>query len=328
MFFLAGLLVAGLAGLLILPAFAARAYRLAAARARLTAPMSMKDVVAERDLLRAEHAIEQYRLERRLTAAQDQSAHDRAELGRQVIKFVALEREASKFADEIGRLREELIGRERQILSLEAEIGAGRIALYDFGGQLERASSEIAGLNDKRLALETAADEQRAIIAGLETRAAGLEMKVDDALQAAKSVMAASDAEKARLSQEVAAHAASLKRLNTALDDAQTKHAGLAKELAAQSGELEATKRRLAEYEAAALSRGGSEGDAALRNAIAQLAADVVRLSGAGAGQALQPAAIKAIRGESEAPPTQGPAEGEARPPAKFRRLHSIVPRR
>src|SRR5580704_7446337 len=102
MFFFAGLLVAGLAGLLIVPAFAGRAYRLAAARARLTAPMSMKDVVAERDLLRAEHAIEQYRLERRLAAAEDTSARDRAELGRNVIKLVGAEGEAAKLADEIS----------------------------------------------------------------------------------------------------------------------------------------------------------------------------------------------------------------------------------
>ena len=328
MFFLAGLLVAGLAGLLILPAFAARAYRLAAARARLTAPMSMKDVVAERDLLRAEHAIEQYRLERRLTAAEDTSARDRAELGRNVIKLVAVEGEAAKLAGEISELRQELAARERDLLALEGELGAGRVALYDFSGQIERASSEIAAMREKHVALETAADEHRTVIAGLETRAAGLEMKADDAQQAARSVIAASDAEKARLSQEIAAHAASVKRLNAELGEAQAKHAGVAKELAEQSSELEKTKRRLAEFEGAAAARGGPEGDAALRKAIAQLATDVVRVSGVGEGQALKPAAIKTVRGESDAPPTQGPAEGEARPPAKFRRLHSIVPRR
>jgi chromosome segregation ATPase len=314
MFFLAGLLVAGLAGLLILPAFAARAYRLAAARARLTAPMSMKDVVAERDLLRAEHAIEQYRLERRLTAAEDTSARDRAELGRNVIKLVALESEAAKLADEISQLRQELAARERDSLALAGELGAGRIALHDFSAQIDRASSEIAAMREKRVALETAADEQRAVIAGLETRAAGLEMKVDDALQTARSVIVASDAEKARLSQEIAAHSQSVKRLSAELGDAQAKHAVVAAALAEQSGEFENTKRRLAEFEAVAATRGGPEGDAALRKAISQLATDVVRLRGP--------------RGESEAPPTQGPAEGEARPPAKFRRLQSIVPRR
>jgi hypothetical protein len=82
MFFFAGLLVSGLAGLLILPAFARRALRLSAARARLLAPLSVKDIVAERDLLRAEHALERHRLERRLATLQEQSALHRADLGR------------------------------------------------------------------------------------------------------------------------------------------------------------------------------------------------------------------------------------------------------
>jgi chromosome segregation ATPase len=327
MFFLAGLLVAGLAGLLILPAFAARAYRLAAARARLLAPMSMKDVVAERDLLRAEHAIEQHRLERRLATVQDAGARDRAELGRQAANIVALEGEAGKLADEISHLRAQLDARERDIRGLEGEIGAGRIALHDHAARLDRAYSEIAALNDRRLALETTADDQRTVIAGLETRAVGLEMKADDALQAAKSIIAASDAEKARLSSEIATHAKAVTRMTGELLDAQAKNAKVAKELAQQSAKHEKTRRRLAEIEASAAARGTPEGDAALRQAISQLAADVVRLSGAGEGPASQPAPAKAIRRESEAPPTQGPADGEAAP-ARFRRLQSIVPRR
>jgi chromosome segregation ATPase len=328
MFFFAGLLVAGLAGLLILPAFAARAYRLAAARARLLAPLSMKDVAAERDLLRAEHAIEQHRLERRLATIQDASARDRAELGRQATHLVALEGEASKLASEIRDLRQQLSARERDILGLEGELGAGRIALHDHAARLERASSEISALTDKRLALETTADDQRTVIAGLETRAAGLEMKADDALKAAKSIIAASDAEKARLSSDIAAHARAVTRMTGELLTAEAKNAKVANELAGQSAEHEKTRRRLAEFEAIAATRGSPEGDAALRQAIAQLAADVIRLKGAGQGSAAQPADGKSIRRESEAPPTQGPAEGEAVAPAKFRRLQSIVPRR
>ena len=49
----------------------------------MLAPLSMKEVVAERDLLRAEHALEQHRLERRIAILQDASARHRADLGRQ-----------------------------------------------------------------------------------------------------------------------------------------------------------------------------------------------------------------------------------------------------
>ena len=174
MFFLAGLLVAGLAGLLIMPAFSRRAMRLAAARARLLAPLSMKEVVAERDLLRAEHALETHRLELRVTTMQDAVARHRADLGRQAASLVAAETQASGLRNEIAELRGELSARLRDIIGLEAELGASRIALNDFSAQLDRAASEIAALTDRRIALETTADDQRAAIAGLETRAAGL----------------------------------------------------------------------------------------------------------------------------------------------------------
>src|ERR1700688_386273 len=126
MFFLAGLLVAGLAGLLILPAFARRALRLSAARARLLAPLSTKEVVAERDLLRAEHAVEQYRLERHIATMQNAIARHRADLGRQAADLVALEGQTAKSTAENADLRAELAAKTRDVLGLEGEIGASR----------------------------------------------------------------------------------------------------------------------------------------------------------------------------------------------------------
>src|SRR5580698_1455152 len=116
MFFLAGLLVAGLAGLLILPAFARRALRLSEARARMLAPLSMKDVIAERDLLRAEHALEQHRLERRIASLQDANAGLRANLGRRDANIVAFEGRTADLLNEIAE-------REVDIRGLEAELG-------------------------------------------------------------------------------------------------------------------------------------------------------------------------------------------------------------
>lgn len=309
-----------------MPAFAARAYRLAAARARLLAPLSMKDVVAERDLLRAEHALEQHRLERRLAAMQDAAARHRADLGRQAASIVAMEGELARLSGEISDLRADLSARERDARGLEGDLGASRIALNDFSTRLDRASEEILALSDRRVALETTADQQRTVIAGLETRAAGLEIKLGDALHAAKSASAAAEAEKARLSSELAARAATVERLNAELSQAAAKNASLAAEIEGNGGELEKNRRRLAELEASTVARGTSEGDAALRQAISQLAADVIRLSGA-EGQASQ-SGERGDRRPPDAPPTRGPAGGERVAPPKFRKLQSIVPRR
>jgi hypothetical protein len=364
MFFLAGLLVAGLAALLILPAFARRALRLSAARARMLAPLSMKEVVAERDLLRAEHALEQHRLERRFVAMQDANARHRADLGRQAAGLVALESKTDKLMGEIAGLRGELLARQRDILGLEGDLGASRIVLNDFGARLDRAFSEISSLSDKRMTLETTADEQRTVIAGLETRASGLEMKLGDAAQTAKSKAIATAAEAARLSSELALRASEIARLKAELGEALAKKTAASADLEKKNAELEQARERLSQIEAAAASRERApetaaiegdrqfalgappdqaeavgedanrhsaplaQGDLALREAIVRLAADVARLSGAADAAAPPAKPGKAARRASRAPSSQGPDAAEEVVSAKLRQLQPTAPER
>jgi predicted nucleic acid-binding Zn-ribbon protein len=338
MFFLAGLLVAGLAGLIILPAFARRALRLSAARARMLAPLSMKEVVAERDLLRAEHALEQHRLERRVATLQDAGARQRADLGRQAGNIVALESEAARLTSEIGDWRDELAARKRDILGLEGDLSASRIVLNDFAHRLDRAASEISSLEEKLLALETVTDDQRTMIAGLATRASGLEMKLGDAAQTAKSKAIATEAEMARLSSEMAWRASEIAKLNAELGEALSKRSALVAELEKKNNELEQANQRLsAEASQAPAIDGGRRhangaqpgefsppGDVALREAIARLAADVVRLGGAPAEAPLvRPNSSLVNLRESRAPSSQGPDLAEDATPAKLRQFAS-----
>jgi chromosome segregation ATPase len=341
MFFLAGLLVAGLAGLLILPAFARRSSRLAATRTQMFAPLSMKEVVAERDLLRAEHAVEQFRLERHIATMQDAVARHRADLGRQAADLVAFESRMAKSGAENADLRAELTAKARDILGFEGEIGANRIALNDFSAQLERASALISSLQDKRVALETLADEQRTVIAGLETRAGGLEIKLSDGAQLAK-------AEQARLSTALAARARDVARLEVELNEAMAKGAIIVADLEKKDRELQDARRRLSEIETAPAPRepsikyaaveqdrpaadsagAGLQGDLALREAITQLAADVVRLSGGPGDEAPRPGRNKTKRRASQAPSSQGPDAPKSIGSAKLRQLQSTSPER
>lgn len=127
MFFLAGLLVAGLAGLIVVPAFARRASRLAMARARMLAPFSVKEAGAERDMLRAEHAVAQHLLERRIETLQDAVGRHRADLGRQAVMLVALENGTDDRRAEIEELRGDLAADQREASStkpLSAQAGS------------------------------------------------------------------------------------------------------------------------------------------------------------------------------------------------------------
>jgi chromosome segregation ATPase len=323
MFFVAGLLVAGLAALLILPAFARRALRLSETRARMSAPLSMKEVVAERDLLRAEHALEQHRLERRLAGLQDAGARHRADLGRQAANIVALESRTDKMTDEIAGLRGELAASGRNVSGLEADLGASQIALNDFAARLERAASELASLREQQMTLETAADDQRTVIAGLETRATGLEMKYGDSLQTAKSKAAAAQTEIARLSSELAYRASEIVRLNATIAEALAKGAIVVADLEKKNAELERTRQRLSEIEA------GGQSDLALREAISRLAADVARLSGATADiSTSEQKSDKPKRRESRAPSSQGPDSVAGVASAKLRQLQPTAPQR
>src|SRR5579872_5399488 len=170
MYFVAGLLVAGLVLLLILPAFWRRAMRLSARRARLLTPLSMNEAIAERDQLRAEHAVARRLLERRIEELHTELALKRAELGRE-IKRAALDEEKLGLRREVAALREEFVAKARDNRALEAQLGASQIALYDMSAQLDRALARIAAFRAAILKAETRADEQRAAIAGLETRA-------------------------------------------------------------------------------------------------------------------------------------------------------------
>ena len=67
MYFALGFLIAGLVFLMLLPAFWRRAMRLSMRRLQMLAPMSMDEVTAERDLLRAEFAAREYRIDRKST---------------------------------------------------------------------------------------------------------------------------------------------------------------------------------------------------------------------------------------------------------------------
>jgi chromosome segregation ATPase len=343
MFFLAGLLVAGLAGLLALPAFARRALRLSEARARMLAPMSMKEVVAERDLLRAEHAVEQHRLERRLIAAQDAVAHQRADVGRHIATLVALEGEAGKKDIEIGELRDEAAAKRLEISGLEGDLGASQLALNDLSLRLERAASEISSLKDRRMALEILADDQRTVIAGLETRASGLEMNVGDAVQKTKTMTASAEGERQRLSMALAARVSEIARLNAELNEALAKGAMVVGGLDTKDAELQQARRRIGELETALTAKRSAEeeaaarasadvrmqGDAALREAISRLAADVVRLSGPAVEVALisrKPG--KNRRRESAAPSSQGPEAPKGLPPSQARQLQPTAPER
>src|SRR6187549_3604544 len=106
MFFGLGFLASSLLGLIIVPFVHARAVRLTVRRLEAATPLSMAEIQADKDQLRAEFAMSTRRLELSVEQMKTKTTSQLAELG--------------KKTDSINRLKVELGDKTAAIFSLEA----------------------------------------------------------------------------------------------------------------------------------------------------------------------------------------------------------------
>ena len=250
-----GFLTATLLALAAAPAVARRARRLAEARARLLAPLSEAQAIADRDALRAQHAIEIVRLERRLRAAEEAVAARKVEIGRQFVRLIALEEAATTGVGDLEAARWEAN-------ELRGELGAVQCALADIDVQRDRVEARLEYA-------ETLAEERRGEIATLETRLAALEVRLADVESAAVEAAERAAAERDRLKAAFADAEARLVRSEAAREEAVLENRRQLERVAERGGAA-------ANVEASAR----ADSDKALRAAIARLGRDVVRLEG------------------------------------------------
>ena len=178
MIFALGFFVAGLLALLFLPAVQRRAARLAARRLEMQLPLSMDEIVAERDQLRAEFAVERRRIEQKLEAAAETQAHHMGEIGRQAAAIDDLNGQLSTTREELRALGEAKHALHREMAEAEAALGALQTALADEIGAHGATKESLETLRGEHAALEELAHEQRASLAALETRAASLDLRI------------------------------------------------------------------------------------------------------------------------------------------------------
>lgn len=111
MYFGMGFLIAALGGLAVVPLVHGRAVRLTTRRLGSAIPLSMAEIQADRDLLRAEFALSTRRLEAELDKLKVRSANERAELGRKSNAVNRLTVELTALRDQLGSLEETLAER-------------------------------------------------------------------------------------------------------------------------------------------------------------------------------------------------------------------------
>lgn len=135
MVFALGFLAASLCALLALPAVNARAARLARRRTEALLPLSVGEVAAEKDFLRAEFAVRQRRMERAVEAARSKRQADMAALGSRTL---------------------EAAGLARDVAARDAEIAAALSLRSRLEGELETVRADGSSSLSTLLALEEA----------------------------------------------------------------------------------------------------------------------------------------------------------------------------
>lgn len=146
MFFALGFLVASLCALVLVPILDKRAMRLARRRIDGLFPMSVREIAAERDSLRAEFAIAQRRMERKVEKAEANRHTDMATLGTRELEVAALQRDVETRDASLGQRKAEIeaalariAGLDADLTQLRGEHGVGLAALT----ALEEAHRDI-----------------------------------------------------------------------------------------------------------------------------------------------------------------------------------------
>ena len=148
-YFAIGCILTALLALLFTPVLWSRAMRLSRKRLQLQVPLSMQEILAERDQLRAAHAVERLRIEQEMTRVRAGKDGDMVAIGRYSI-------EAARLAEEVEALRKLGEAQAHEIKLLSEAGAAHEIARSGLRKELAATHADVASLRE---AAEVAARE-------------------------------------------------------------------------------------------------------------------------------------------------------------------------
>jgi len=245
MYFGIGFLVAALIGLVIVPLVHNRAVRLTMRRLEAATPLSMAEIQADKDQLRAEFAMSTRRLEMSVEQLKTKSTSQLAELGKKGdainrLKLELGEKTAAIFALEARdkALREQLRATEEEIAVKATTMHEAQRALSDKEADLARLVGDL----DER---STLADTQKVEIVALRTQVDALKERLDGASRELRTVEDRRDTERV----ELKAATQELQDERGKVENLGRRVAELEQHLAAQSKEAEILGRRAQDLE-------------------------------------------------------------------------------
>ena len=154
MYFALGLLTAGLLGLMIAPAVWRRAVRLTRTRIERSVPLTLSEIQADKDQLRAEFAMSTRRLEMSVERLKEKAAEQLIEINRKRELISRLTNEHTGRADTLKRLetheaelRERLRAKEESLSNTTAEFSNLEVRLAERNHMLLEMEKRIESLN-------------------------------------------------------------------------------------------------------------------------------------------------------------------------------------
>jgi chromosome segregation ATPase len=258
MFLGLGFLAASLIALIILPFVHARAVRLTTRRVEAAAPVSIAEIQADKDQLRAEFAMSTRRLEMSVEQLKARTTGQLSELGRKTAAVNLLKGELEEKAAAITALEAQERALQEQRRASEEDLTAKTNALREAEQKLAAKEEEFGNLGRKLEEQSASSDSQRVEIVALNTQIATLRDQVTDMEQQVRQT-------EARLMRE----RADAEKVATALDTERNKVESLAwrltqmeRQLATQTADAELLTQRLGALEAQLTTQGHQLGDA------------------------------------------------------------------
>jgi chromosome segregation ATPase len=245
MYFGIGFLVAALLGLLFVPLVHNRAVRLTMRRLEAATPLSIAEIRADKDQLRAEFAMSTRRLEMSVDQMKAKTTTQLADLGRKTDAINQLKKElgektATIFAFEARdkSLREQLRATEEEF---ELKSNALRDAERSLAGKEAELSKLVAELGDHSIA----ADSQRIELAALRTTVEAMKASVSDY----ERTVHETEARLSRHRNDAEMATSDLTTARDRLDNLGSRTGDLEKQLFVQTGEAEILSRRVEDLE-------------------------------------------------------------------------------
>lgn len=235
MYFALGLLTAGVLALLVTPAVWRRATRLTRRRIESAVPMTLAEIQADKDQLRAEFAMSARRLEMTVDRLRDKTADQIIEINQKRAEIVRLTNERNDQADAIREL-------EGRNAGLVADLGDTNRKLVEANAQiasreamLAERSEAIASLQRQLLGAQELSDEQKLELVARNTEIGNLH----DLLRDAKATQAAIEGQRDGLAAALAAEQAMLVAERLRAENLEASLARLEAERIERLGELE-----------------------------------------------------------------------------------------